>query len=828
MRKIKLLVLIVILNLFLIGNLFAQISYGGKPISFDKKISVILQKSLPTVTMDPVNVSLLEAEDLENEHNKEIPWRFGQNLEVNYSLGNSGQWEYLPNGDKLWRLRIYSQGAYTLNFGFSKYILPTGATFFLYNENHSEVLGSFTSENNSASQQFATTLIQGDAVTLEYYEPADVSFSGEITIDRVTHGYRNIFDFATKGFGGAGSCQRNVACSPDSVGWSNQIRSVCMLVVGGSGFCTGALINNTANDATPYVLTANHCSTSNDFAQWVFWFNWQSATCTNPGTSPAHDQVTTSGSVLKSRNGGSDFCLVQMNQTPPCTFNPYYSGWSRSTTPATSACGIHHPSADIKKISLSTQSAISASYSGVDSWQILWGVQCTEPGSSGSPIYDQDHRIIGQLYGGPSACGLAQSSMNDYYGKVATSWAGGGTSATRLSDWLDPSGIAPVFIDGYDPCGAPPVALDAQLYTITEPINFYCSVQSISTNVVIRNAGSDVLTSLSVSYNIDGGTSVTQNWTGSLTNGQTAAITFPAITLTMGSHSFNAYCSTPNGGTDLNTSNDSLSKSFLVSSGASLPFQEDFESTAFPPANWLINNPDGGITWARINSSGNGASTASASMNFYDYDVTGQLDELITPALYFSASTNILMTFNVAYRQYQNEPDQLQIFISTDCGVTFNPVAIYNKAGPTLATTTASTNSFTPNNANQWRMDTLDLSAYAGNSIKIKFVSTNQYGNNLYIDDINIQFLTASNNNLTEKEQYRIYPNPSKGFVTVENTDLKNVTIVIKDITGRYLYNITLIDKYNHLDLSDLSDGLYFISIINNNKQSTIPITILR
>ena len=219
------------------------------------------------------------------------------------------------------------------------------------------------------------------------------------------------------------------------------------------------LINNTANDATPYVLTANHCSTSNDFAQWVFWFNWQSATCTNPGTSPARDHVTTSGSVLKARNGGSDFCLVQMNQTPPCTFNPYYSGWSRSTTPATSACGIHHPSADIKKISLSTQSAISASYSGVDSWQILWGVQCTEPGSSGSPIYDQDHRIIGQLYGGPSACGLAQSSMNDYYGKVATSWAGGGTSATRLSDWLDPLGTTPQFIDGYNPClSNPPVA----------------------------------------------------------------------------------------------------------------------------------------------------------------------------------------------------------------------------------------------------------------------------------------------------------------------------------------------------------------------------------
>ena len=425
----------------------AQISKGGTPPSFNSKNAVFLQKSLPTVTMEPVNVSILQAEDLINDLDKGIPWRFGQNLAVNLSLSTSGQWEYLPNGDKLWRLRVYSQGAYTLNFGFSKYNLPDGATLFFYNENHSEVLGSFTSANNTSEQIFATTLIPCEAITIEYYEPANVAFSGELVIDRVTHGYRNIFDFAAKNFGDAGSCQRNVACSPDSVGWSNQIRSVCMLVVGGSGFCTGALINNTAQDNTPYVLTANHCSTSNDFASWIFWFNWQSATCTNPGTSPAHDQVTTSGSTLKARNAGSDFCIVQMNDTP-CTFNPYYSGWSRSTTPATSACGIHHPSGDIKKISLSTQSAISATYSGVDSWQILWGTTCTEPGSSGSPIYDQNHRIIGQLYGGPSYCGAPSSDMNDYYGKLSTSWTGGGTSTTRLSDWLDPTNSGVTSLDG--------------------------------------------------------------------------------------------------------------------------------------------------------------------------------------------------------------------------------------------------------------------------------------------------------------------------------------------------------------------------------------------
>ncbi len=743
MKNLRLLTLFVVFSLIYAGTGIAQVSYGGKPISFDKKLSVGLQKSLPTVTMNPVNVNLLQAEDLANENNKDIPWRFGQNIDVNINAATSGQWEYLPNGDRLWRVRIYSPGALSLNFGFSKYHLPDGAKLFFYNENHSEVLGSFTSANNIPGEKFATTLIPGEAITIEYYEPADAVFSGELIIDRVTHGYRNVFDFAAKAFGGAGACQRNVACSPDSIGWSNQIRSVCMLVVGGSGFCTGALINNTAQDATPYVLTANHCSTSNDFASWIFWFNWQSATCTNPGTSPAHDQVTTGGCTLKARNAGSDFCLVQMNATPPCTFNPYYSGWSRSTTPATSAAGIHHPSGDIKKISLSTQAAVSATYSGATCWQIFWGTTCTEPGSSGSPIYDQNHRIIGQLYGGPSACGAAPGSMNDYYGQLAVSWAGGGTSATRLSDWLDPLGTAPQTLDGYDPCAAPPVTLDAELTSITEPVSTYCSAQSIVPTVVIKNNGSTTLTSLTVSYNIDGGTNVTQNWTGSLITTQSATVTFPAITLTMGTHTFNASCTSPNGGTDLNTANDTKSISYSVSSGSTLPFQEGFENTTFPPANWTFNNPDGATTWARAASSGNGASTASAFMDFYNYNAAGETDDLITPALDFPAGASIQMTFNVAYRQYAAETDQLQIFVSTDCGVTYNPTAIYDKAGSALATLAASTTAFVPNAANNWRLETLDLSAYAGNSVKLKFVSTTQYGNNLYVDDINIQSLTT-------------------------------------------------------------------------------------
>jgi PKD repeat protein len=740
MRKFKLLFFAVILNFLFAGSLIAQLSYGGKPVSFNQKIA--LQKSVQTVTMQPINVALLKAEDLANENNKDIPWRFGKNIDVNINMETSGTWDLLPNGDKLWRIRIYSQGALTMNFKFSKYTLPDGATLFLYNEDHSEVLGSFTSANNQASGIFATTLIPGETITLEYYEPANAAFSGELIIDRVTHGYQNVFDFAAKGFGTSGSCERNVACNPDSVGWSKQIRSACMLVVGGSGFCSGALINNTSNNGTPYVLTANHCSTSNDFASWVFWFNWQSAGCVNT-TNPAHDQVTTTGSALKARNAGSDFCLVQMNATPPCTFNPYYSGWSRSTTPATSAACIHHPDGDVKKISLSSQAAVSATYSSATCWQIFWtvGSTCTEPGSSGSPVYDQNHRIIGQLYGGPSSCGAAASSMNDYFGQVAASWAGGGTSATRLSDWLDPLGTAPQFIDGYDPC-LPTATLDAELNSITIPVATYCSAQSIIPTVVIKNNGTTTLTTLTVRYNIDGGTNITQAWTGSLATSAIATVTFPAITLAMGTHAFNASCTSPNGGTDLNLTNDTKTISYTVSTGQALPFTEDFEATTFPPTNWTLNNTDGGVTWVRKATTGNGTSTASASVDFFNYNSAGQTDELITPSLLFPIGA-IQMTFNVAYRQYQTEADGLQIYISTDCGVTYNATPIYDKSGAALATTTASTTAFTPNTATQWRMETVDLSAYSNNSVKLKFVSINAFGNNLHIDDINIQSLST-------------------------------------------------------------------------------------
>lgn len=722
---------------------FGQISQGGTPVSFSKQNRAILQKTIPTFTMPYVDVNRLVADDIVNDKDKSIPWRFGENINVNIDVKLNGLKDILPNGDKIWRLRIFSSGAMTMNFTFDKYVLPNNAKLYLYNEQNSRICGAFTGFNNQTDQYFATTLIEGEAIIIEYFEPSNVSFEGQLHLNRVTHGYRNVLDFAlkaAKAYGTSGTCNNNVAC-PLGVGWENEIKSVCMLVVGGSGFCTGALVNNTLNDGTPYVLTANHCSSSNDFASWVFWYNWQSAGCTNT-TNPAHDQVTTSGSILKARNAGSDFCLVQMNQTPPSSFNIYYAGWNYGTTAATSTMCIHHPDGDVKKIS-SAGAAASSTYSGAQTWNVNWTSGVTEPGSSGSPLFDQNHKIIGQLYGGASACGATPANMNDDYGKFSVSWNTGTTAATRLVDWLDPTNLNPTTIVGYDP-NTPAVAIDAAPSTILEPLTSYCSVQIVSPKVVIRNVGSTNLTSLTVRYNIDAGVNVDFSWTGNLASNAIDTVVFPAINLTTGNHAIHAYTLSPNGGTDQNSLNDSISKAFSVALVDALPITEDFEAATFPSINWSIDNPDGATTWVRTTQpAGNGSSTASAYIDFMNYATLGQLDGIITPKINLSGSA-VQMTFKVAYRRYDVvNSDSMKILVSTDCGVTYNSTPIYYKGGTSLATGADLTTAFFPTITSDWRLETIDLSPFAGNNVIIKFVAINRYGNNLFIDDINIMSLTT-------------------------------------------------------------------------------------
>lgn len=455
--KKSILILTIFFISFFVKESSAQVSVAGTPFSYEANLSQDFQ----IITMPSFDVSRLIEEDKFEANFKDIPPRFGYPMTVNLNLNNSGTWYTLNNGRRIWRLGIKSPGAYSINLIFDKFFLPPGVKFYVYSADRTMLIGAFTEINNLPERVFSIAPVKGDYIILECDEPAGFTRSAEIQVSSVIHAYKNIFNyFVTDDFGQSGACNRNVIC-PEGDPWRNQIRSASMILTsGGSRICSGSLVNNTRNDGSPFFMSARHCGTS--VSTWVFMFKYESATCTPNQDGPT--TFTISGATLLASNTASDFTLMRLSSRPPVTYNVYYSGWDRRDIAPTSGSGIHHPSGDIKKISFSNVSFTSDTWSGTppnSHWRVYWTpisggqVPITEPGSSGSPIYNQDKRYVGQLHGGPSYCYAPQGSLNDLYGKFSMSWDYGSSSSDRAKDWLDSNNTGALYIDGYDPSAGP-------------------------------------------------------------------------------------------------------------------------------------------------------------------------------------------------------------------------------------------------------------------------------------------------------------------------------------------------------------------------------------
>lgn len=398
-----------------------QVSFGGHPVGLDRSSGL---PAAPVVEMPAVDAEKLKAEDaIRAQQGIKGPYRFGFNHHVDLGLENSGVWHTLSNGDRVWRLGIRCPGAYSINFEFHDYMIPEGAQVFVYND-QDEVLGAFEAGSSPGQDQMGVTQLAGDRITIEYVEPRSVHGLGRLRVGQVTHAYRDIVG-ATKSLGESGDCNINVIC-PQGDEVRDQIRSVAMITVAGDGICTGQLINNCDNDGTPYFLTANHCLGGSN---WVFRFNWNSPNCEPTTNGPMNQSV--SGFTLLENSATSDVALLRLNNNPPASYNVYYSGWDKSTTPATSVTAIHHPSGDIKKVSIENQPVTTANYAGASCWRVAaWDDGTTEGGSSGSGLWNQNGLLVGQLFGGQASCDF---NFNDNYGRFSVSYP-------LLQEWLGTCG----------------------------------------------------------------------------------------------------------------------------------------------------------------------------------------------------------------------------------------------------------------------------------------------------------------------------------------------------------------------------------------------------
>jgi lysyl endopeptidase len=417
-----------------------QISQGGVPIQILK-----LKSSSPDddrIVMPAVNNQRLNSMYSRTEADQLKPFRFAYSFPVSLTLKNSGKW-YNTTEVNVWQLYIRSTGAYSLNLILENFKLPDHARLFLISMKTGEIKGAYTSGNHSDSQVLAIEPVEGDEILVQYEEPVQSLFPGEFQITKVSHDFVGITTNDHRPLGVSGACNVNVNC--DVANGSEEIRdAVCRIIIGGAEICSGTMVNNTAQDGIPYILTANHCISTDKQAQAsIFLFNYESPYCSLYNSPSIDGEVSRSmsGSTLKAAFDSLDFALVRLNAIPPYFYRTYLAGWNRINSAPTSSMSIHHPLGDIKKVSIDLDPAFTGSffitrYFANGFWNIkTWEYGVTESGSSGGGLFDQNMQLIGSLTGGSATC---ISRRNDFFEKLALSWDHRKEADKQLKFWLDP------------------------------------------------------------------------------------------------------------------------------------------------------------------------------------------------------------------------------------------------------------------------------------------------------------------------------------------------------------------------------------------------------
>ena len=431
---------------------FSQLSTKQNPRSFKMYVN---EQTIPLQTLEAPDVDFLLAEDEENAKTTFKPQRCATHIAYNANFFDKAMHIALTDAD-LYLLKIHIPYAQALNIYANNFYIPKGGELYLWNPDHTKVLGAFTSDNNNDEGLFATDYVYGDEMIIEYYQPKTTHEKASFNINEFGYFYRDVINFeeakSSYEFRSSGTCNVNANCSEGN-DYRDIQRAVCRILVYmgsyGSGWCTGTLINNTNDDKTPYVISAGHCveytTTASQYNNFVFYFNYESNGCSTPSTEPSYTSLSGCTRLAYDNSyatENSDYLLVKLKSSIPASINAYWVGWTKNTTMTSGGIDFHHPAGDIKKVSTFTSTPTSAQYPSATStnknhWKVKWvstsnGFGITEGGSSGSGIFNREKKLFGTLSGGYSDCEQSASYQYDFFGKFSISF-------TYLSQWLDPT-----------------------------------------------------------------------------------------------------------------------------------------------------------------------------------------------------------------------------------------------------------------------------------------------------------------------------------------------------------------------------------------------------
>ena len=378
------------------------------------------------------------------------PLRFAVTAPVGVGL-DGGVWEALDGDALRWRTRITSPGALSLSLRLDAFAGAPEARLWIRGAETGMTQGPYDIDDVDAEGRLWTAMVFEDTVVVDLLVPATQRDALALRIGGAHHGFRDLRKQLRPG--DSGSCNIDVACAQGD-DWRDQARSVAGLTfdVDGQGvFCTGNLVNNSAQDGDPLVLTGHHCEVrASNAGSVVAYWNFQAESCN--GDKAAFDQ-SQNGATLVATHEGSDHTLLRLDETPDEAFGVFYTGWDAGADAALgSGATLHHPQADFKKISLFNSPARkevqTIEQQTVQIWRVTWDQGTTEQGSSGAGLWNADRMLVGVLFGGQASCDSPNAP--DFYGRLEVAWEGGGTSDSHMRSCLDKTASGDRQLDGVD------------------------------------------------------------------------------------------------------------------------------------------------------------------------------------------------------------------------------------------------------------------------------------------------------------------------------------------------------------------------------------------